>query len=258
MKVVDLSVDFDFFCREELMWDWGHSEEAELSFMYANTLWQHRYNQLDMYAETDPRVHADFPPESLLARLMKEKGIRLHKAAIPRVAVADSHQHAYAFFKDTPHPPDVLVSIDAHHDVFSEPLEDLHRTDAVNCGNWLSWLYDIWPVDVEYLHVAPKWAEDESLIEGKKRDVPSVRYEHWTPTTPMILRNVFICRSPVWSPPHLDPSFQEMAETFLAFALDATFPGPSIRLRLYPTPEQAAKQRSEWIELVTSRKKVTA
>jgi hypothetical protein len=48
---VDLSIDFDFFIKEDPMWDFGHNES--ILFLNFSPLWQIRYADYDLVKETD-------------------------------------------------------------------------------------------------------------------------------------------------------------------------------------------------------------
>jgi hypothetical protein len=193
--IADLSVDFDFFARELPLWDFGHSEEGMIHEL-APTLWQMRYGSVDLHEEAG--IHrADFEPVTIL-RALSSKGIRFDSRRKGRFAIADSHAHGYSFFRSSPK-PDMLISLDAHHDFFG-------TSARLDCGNWARLLYDEWR-DVPFCQVYPGWKEPE-LDGAPTRPIRLERWPSWKGLAqPVTVRNVFVCRSPSWVPPHLDEHF---------------------------------------------------
>ena len=41
-----LSIDFDYFIREKILWDFGHSEEQP--GLFGDVVWQIRYGNVDL------------------------------------------------------------------------------------------------------------------------------------------------------------------------------------------------------------------
>lgn len=203
-----LSVDYDFFCREDPMWDWGHQETPVFE---SGVAWWSRYRGLLLHKETSQLKHADVLPERFWDRISSVFDLK----NIERILLADSHRHAYAFFEGATTQPDFVINIDAHHDFW--PIE---RMPGVQAENWAAHLYDKWAHATKFVQVYPKW-KDPAL------DGPTA------PRTPVIerdlasfmksmgsmrklnggkirVRDLFICRSPSWVPPHLDKGLLKM------------------------------------------------
>lgn len=201
MKTIDLSIDFDFFVREDPMWDFGHSER-----MLHQMLWPIRYRTTNLYPETDMERFADFLPRDTLLEL-SHKGLKFHDPArfqegearqMRQIGVADSHSRALEFFQDF-EPADQLISLDAHHDLFNE--------QEVDCGNWLVHLMDQ-NTSMKTTVIYPGWKESE--LDGEPvRDARLLRWEQWS-GEPAFIRHIFLCRSGAWVPPHHDPQFMEL------------------------------------------------
>lgn len=204
MDVIDLSIDFDFFVREDPMWDFGHSEHLPHQMV-----WPIRYRTTNLYKETDIETFADFQPGQTLNAL-RDKKLRLtpteegeenrgQKVASKRqIGVADSHRHALNFFERF-QPPDRLVSLDAHHDLFNEEKPD--------CSNWLTHLMDRWN-DTATTVVYPGW-KDMDLDGEPIRNAQRMRWENWVPRESRI-RHIFLGRSAAWVPPHHDKQFLKL------------------------------------------------
>lgn len=119
--------------------------------------------------------------------------------------VSDSHKWAYDFILDNTEPDEEfeVYNIDFHHDLYDFRT----RGSEVNCGNWATILRRDRP-NVKY-----KWVKcDTSDIFFNKERVDA---EMMSMTIfRMLFQDVaeefqylFICRSAVWSPPHLDKKF---------------------------------------------------
>jgi hypothetical protein len=201
---VDLSIDFDFFIREDPMWDLGHSEWHP---HIQHALWMSRYRSIPLHDETDPARFADFVPAAeVLIRELAARGIRI-PSGIRSLRVAESHVEAKQFFCGQKIPADYLVNIDAHHDAFTT------AEDELSCENWLAHTAAIverrsWPTRV--IQVYPTWKNPR----GDRRPMADITVEKW-PTfaipTGAFVRNVFLCRSGGWVPPHHDPAFETLA-----------------------------------------------
>lgn len=221
MPVFDLSIDMDFFCREDPAWDWGHNETDSI---FTSWIWPLRYGDRLLHDECDPRVHCDFTPDLLTWKLYK-RGIDFAEHASKRqVGYAASHKHAFDFFTRFD-PPDMLVNLDAHHDCWPYKSGDPH------CGNWIPALQQAWGPKTQILQQYPKWKDPDldGPVHTLHEDVPE-QYKpskkgNYNPVAPgkwadnkwpknMQLRHVFLCLSPVWVPPHFDRDFIRLVGEF--------------------------------------------
>ena len=120
--------------------------------------------------------------------------------------VADSHKWMYEFVIQNTEPNEEfeVYNIDFHHDLYN------FRTKGgeVNCGNWATLLLRDRP-KMKY-----KWVKcDTSDLTAGEDEV--VKCEKMTmeifnmlfPHPAESFKYLFICRSSVWSPPHLDYKF---------------------------------------------------
>lgn len=120
------------------------------------------------------------------------------------VMICDSHMHCYSFVSDLQKylkPKGInLVNIDFHHDLYENGSD-------VDCGNWLYRLSQKYPKmemewvcdpdsDTSFEHV------DDPLKLSMTEDISCIHNFNWDA--------VFICRSGMWSPPHLDRYFIEL------------------------------------------------
>lgn len=208
LPAVDLSIDFDFFIREEVMWNFGHSEQSGLTGFQ----WMHRYSNINLWEETHPRTYADFMPYRIIQKL-DAKNIRIPKGA--RIVTADSHQHAFEVFEHSRAAR--LVNIDAHHDCFST------LNTPLDCGNWVIHLRAGRPL-LEVQQVYPKWKDTESeraLLAMYAPDIlrAAAKWEDWRGLPePHDARCVFVCFSSAWVPPHHWTAFQSLVQLLSAHA----------------------------------------
>lgn len=207
MTTAIVSVDFDFFVRELPEWDWGHSENYSEGVQ--DTIWLARYAERDVKYHTDPRLFADFLPKSLPMALMS-KGFVAPKGML--ITGCDSHLRILSIIKEhlpADLKPDLLLNLDAHHDLFSEV------TGEPNCGNWWTQLYDQWP-ETRHVHIVPKWQDTLDWYGKPVRPVEQMRWNDFKIDIKAQVEVVllFICRSGAWVPPHLDHAFNEMLHQF--------------------------------------------
>ena len=210
--MIYLSIDFDYFVREKIIWDWGHSENYERLNLFGNLIWPIRYGSVDIFKETDPKTYADFQPIEILQRL-RDKGLHINNQT--KLGIAESHEKAYPFFANGGN-PHLLIHLDAHHDLYSK--------GTLNCGNWLYHLAKKYH-QLKVLFVHPNWALDEHLSSAEKdisKDIlkeVNIKYITYDqlPVLNQDIDKIFVCRSGVWVPPHFDRVFENMVK-LIAFS----------------------------------------
>lgn len=127
--------------------------------------------------------------------------------------VMDSHKHIFNFIMENTEPDEFfeVYNIDFHHDLYNFTTSDGSR---VNCGNWATELLKERP-NVHFVWVKRDDSDLES--EGKKVQVELMTFAIFQ----MMFHNginkwfdyLFLCRSSVWSPPHLDRKFVTLVKT---------------------------------------------
>ncbi|WFA09004.1 hypothetical protein [Tissierella sp. Yu-01] len=99
-----------------------------------------------------------------------------------------------------------VVNIDFHHDYYHYFMGG----DIYNCGNWLRRLVEDRP------ETKVKWIRrEDSQISSLEGDFP---FENTTNIKVLELDKfeyIFICKSPEWTPPHLDIKFNEFIDFIL-------------------------------------------
>ena len=195
-----LSIDYDFFqdataTEQVMLYPDGHDfTKAEMR----NFIWGRHYSNPDELMKI--QINKKLIAEMLLILSKQNKDIP--------VIIRNSHVFAYqtAMFlhEATQIKPDVY-NIDMHHDMFNEG----GMKGKVDCGNWLltaktegyvnniTWIgrtasKELCPVNA--LSVKPDMIiyDDLNLIKDMKFDA------------------IFMCRSDMWTPPHLDEHFHQL------------------------------------------------
>ncbi len=242
-KTAMLSIDFDFFVREMIDWDWGHNESP----IFLNVVWPFRYAGIDdLKEEVDPRTHADFWPPHLRAELQK-KGFLLSTNV--NLMAADSHYHTLQMLRqcdEWQYEPDYLINIDQHHDLFSDP-----KDGEPDCGNWWTEYVDKWK-KTRHIWIAPKHLDSMKDYGKPVRDVEQVRWSEFELPEPVVVTGIFFARSGCWVPPHLDELFNEMVNEF--------HPNLKVKCReldwemIEVHREQLKEQRREWEAKIESER----
>ena len=192
-----LSIDFDFFIREDPKWDFGHNEANEI---FMNAAWLARYLSIDLYKETNIKRYADFNPKDIISKL-KWLGFKLEN---PRVVIADSHKHAYNETKKLKECR--IFNFDAHHDYWDDEQK-------VSCANWL--------LKSEFSHytkeltwIPPSWLRkfDYELPQSSRIETLFCDTLEENQFKNIKVDTIFLCRSGCWVPPHHDLEFFKMVK----------------------------------------------
>jgi len=191
MKKIALSIDFDFFVREDPIWDFGHSE---INPIFLQAAWATRYLHIDLEKECDIKKYADFLPSKLWENLLP-KGLHL-LSQVPCL-IADSHLDAAYWIKNNEH--DLIINLDAHHDCWPIPK------GGIDCGSWLT------PYTIETISVYPTW-KDSNWDNPPTRKISIVKWKDFKLSELGLITKIFACRSSAWIPPHLDEDFNQLSE----------------------------------------------
>lgn len=207
-----LSIDWDYFmdCTDAerfIMFPDGGNENIGINL--STFIWLGRYASSYVYKE-------EHPGQRGLDEIgIKEKefeyilrNVVLNVNAGCHVSFADSHAEIYDFIHEHTKKNDKVrvYNVDHHSDCYN-------MGDEVNCGNWANKLSD------EGIMTRYTWVrgdnEDEIDSDTLKcrfnvtRDITALEGIGWD--------MIFVCRSSVWSPPHLDKDFNRLYERMNMF-----------------------------------------
>lgn len=174
-KRILVTVDWDYFVREDPMWDLGHLE----NLLFLKYIWISRGSLMDKML-TNGRQDGFWD--------------RIALRGFPFVSVSDSH--AYAWTVAAKMKANEIVSFDAHHDCWEED-------ERVECHNWLrAWLKC-------GRHRKATWVRPDHHCGEVPPDMES-RLSVSDVEPVLDLKDVVavhVCRSGCWVPPWLDAEF---------------------------------------------------
>lgn len=197
-----LSIDWDYFfdaTEDQRIFLFPDNPNELLPDHAKKRIWASYYAMSEEYAS---KV-ANKPLEKIKVDPLIYKVVKAIKNPLA-FAVSESHTRAYYYIKDllSNELEDCvnLLNIDYHHDCggHDEGLPNVH------CGNWLKRLMD--EVDGTYVWLGRKDSDKCENIRKLKfiSDYNAANIEN------TLWDMVFICRSDMWSPPHLDKEFTKI------------------------------------------------
>ena len=200
-----LSLDFDYFLKFEnddtsVLSKFPDGTEAFLQFNDA--VWATHL----AYKEVEDKIKTVKCNEYELAKV--SVFLNACKADIP-VMIANSHVNIYDFILSHAKTGQELriLNLDFHHDAYNTSQE-------LNCGNWVLKLKERTanPVLYQWITSDNGWKTSEGTIprfvQEAYRFKSFVEYLSWNKDYKPDL--IFLCRSDVWVPPHLDGYFDKL------------------------------------------------
>ena len=193
-----LSIDWDYFIdatadeRAILFPDGGNENMPESLKKY---VWDSRYG--------DPRLEKVGIDQDALKYIRK-----LCRAFCGDCFITESHKYAFDFIMEntTPNEQFEVYNIDFHHDLYDFG----HK--KVNCGNWVTKLKEKRP-NMKYVWVNRADSEQLSKVEVKV-DILQMSFDAFESRCGNdfqgLFNHLFLCRSDMWSPPHLDKYFRRL------------------------------------------------
>lgn len=148
--------------------------------------------------------------------IMEEELDRLEQTLLSQnpdcpVMIANSHKHIYDFILENKNDEKIgLVNIDMHHDIIND-------NPNLDCGNWikhllneetergnkvnLAWIAN--PISLSTYGLEDTFGGGDERFRGLvQNSVESIKDESFD--------IIFLCRSDIWTPPHLDKYFTEL------------------------------------------------
>lgn len=201
-RVNVLSIDWDYFigcdCLTRMM-KFPDGGNENLSPWLQTFVWNSRYSDLRRStkgAESLSSIPVFDPAYKDMCKFLRSS----HRK---RTYATESHTMIYALVEDLFRKYDEVEvwNIDFHHDMFG----GLDTKQNLNCGNWVSALHKKYGKKFIYHWVHRDDEESQKWFDLNKaewydrralEDVFQVQFPY-----------VFICRSNMWSPPHLDKKF---------------------------------------------------
>jgi hypothetical protein len=157
--------------------------------------------------------------------------------------VTDSHRYAYDFIKNQMYEQHAnqlhVTNIDFHHDVYDM------GSNSVDCGNWLRILMKEYHSENDSFAWVRRSDSDMDRTSNRLQCVhlDSIKSKTWNV--------IFICRSGMWSPPHLDKNFKK-AFYDIAYEHSAVIQSDIFDSR-YPKISREAKKTRDQYAILKSR-----
>lgn len=209
-----LSIDWDYFINataEQRCSMFPDGGNENLPPFVQNLVWQTHYGNSDL-ENIGVNMKAFKAVTSMLEKTLNSS---------TQVFVADSHRHIYNTIHQEYEEKGCydgleLVNIDFHHDYFG-----MRNSDQVDCGNWVNALFDeadessplSWCNNLDKLYI---WVCCEDSLKSSELDEkPWFNYgdlKH-IGSSKQAWDIIFICRSSMWSPPHLDKKFLSLCKS---------------------------------------------
>lgn len=192
-----LSIDWDYFMdasyseRMMLFPDGGNEELPEV---VQSIIWGGRYG--------DPRLAKIGVVKSAVAKT--KEIIKRGETGDTFYMIVDSHKHIYDFvcrIAGENSENIEVYNIDFHHDLYGKITDE-----KLNCGNWIYQLMKRFRGLIEFKWIARKDSEEMKFPRFK------TVVEDLSVLNGMKFEIIFICRSGMWSPPHLDGEFKKAFE----------------------------------------------
>ena len=195
-----LSIDWDFFIdatatQRAILFPDGGNENLHTTLR--KYIWDTRYSDPKL---SDIKVSSDY--KTLLNICKDFKGDCM---------IADSHRFAYDFIMEntTPDEEFEVYNIDFHHDLYDYRTGD----ERVNCGNWATILREDRP-NMKYVWIKCDDSETKTIGNFEvDADIQSI--DIFRSGSANKFDYLYLCRSAMWSPPHLDPEFVKVAKILM-------------------------------------------
>ena len=187
-----LSIDWDYFVEADANYRAIHFPDIpneKYAMSLQDAIWVSRYAADDSLAEVGYN--------KWVFDIVK------HVERTPHVVVADSHRwlvpYAIQFLQEENEKTIELLNIDFHSDVRDD-------TQTLDCGNWLSILMEQYHGDYSWLG----WKDSFRKGVPKRLQFMTDPWQAIRKIKKVSWDMVFICKSGMWSPPHLDTAFEEV------------------------------------------------
>lgn len=198
-----LSIDWDFFIKATnsercMLFPDGGREDLPKSIK--SLIWQGLYGSNRKELESIGVVN-------LFKRFRFDIARSIRNYHPKKIVICESHKHIYKYIKDLMDTGKFLsidlLNVDFHHDCFTDKGE-------VDCGNWLYHVMNEYDGNYRWLSRKDSFISSEHPVGNLKRvkQYRSIQDEKFD--------LVYICRSDMWSPPHLDKSFYDLV-SFIPF-----------------------------------------
>lgn len=198
-----LSIDYDYFQKVSVdivrEYPLGYDTPTDISLY----VWNEQYQDY---------------PELSSVKVMRDE-LETAKQILTRqnpnvpVMIANSHKDVYDFIHSRvkTDSPLEIVNVDMHHDMFNDH-DATSDNPILDCGNWISFLLEEYKCHALWLpnpisrkiYGIDKESLGETILDKLPVSLKELENEQFD--------LVFLCRSDIWTPPHLDDGFSELCK----------------------------------------------
>ena len=198
-----LSIDFDYFQKvsPEVLRT-CYPDGVDLSPEISTIVWSGYY--------ANPMQEEKLNGVSIMEQELKKiKEVILNQQSDIPAMIAGSHLQIYDFIHTFADTSDKLAvaHIDMHHDMFNKNPE-------VDCGNWLGHITEEYRTEILWI-ANPVTAEMYGLTDDAEPSGKAVCDLMKTSIAEIEGKTfdmIFLCRSDIWLPPHLDSYFSDLCK----------------------------------------------
>lgn len=213
-----LSIDFDFFqiTTPDTIFSCYPDVVMELPDNIAKRLWKERY-RIPPYKDKLLSVTANTEKLKELKNILKKSYVSANGIALkPTAKICKSHREIYDFITKY-YSPQInsnisVTNIDMHSDVDN-------GNNKLDCGNWIKFLVEKFP-DTKIHWIAntistQTYVNEETATPLEKEIIKNRSVNNFDTIKNQKFDLVFLCRSDIWLPPHLDKEFVKLARYIL-------------------------------------------
>lgn len=196
-----LSIDFDYFQKVDLKTLAYYPDGHDLGTGISKLIWASHYaSPID--SEHLLKVDIDMDKIYRIKRIIEDS-----YGPNVKILICNSHKNIYQFIKDSYDGDSEyyegvdIYNVDMHHDLFN-------NSPTLDCGNWVSHiLKDIPGSSITW--IANPISKEAYGMDNDKFNMVSEDLED---LEGIEFDAIFLCRSDIWSPPHLDSYFLDLAD----------------------------------------------
>ena len=134
-----------------------------------------------------------------------------------------------------------IINIDDHHDNYGN--KEVIDEKQVNCGNWVNFLENRgYNLKIDWI---PREDSDFDKEKLNKIITPTLEYEKFKDKIPDY---IFLCKSPGYSPPHLDVEFINLLSKIFKYVKDSYMFTREVINDRYKKIKKMAKEREKELE----------
>ena len=209
-----LSIDFDFFqhvTKDTILHYYpdGHDYDTQLS----SIIWSTYYAD-DHTASVLKKIHSAAKSITEIQKIITDTACINPECP---TGITNSHRHIYdlitKYYDDEKYTGLNIYNIDMHHDMYDTSITTKYingqpitkyKTHELDCGNWLTHVKKKYP-QTDITWICHEISDDCIFVDHIEKDFSSLYGKQFD--------LIFLCRSDIYVPPHLDKQFDKLRKT---------------------------------------------